>query len=212
MTDKSSLREELNMPEAPDFEIELPPGWSRREVTPETLVDFTSSIKHNLMRAHQPQKYATMERLLRDAFDGMRQAGAFAFFAPIDPPEDAPMMSASILARIRRSQDGQSLDALARTLIRSHSATPLMGDARTLRYEEEKQVRIETETFVNHSITYLTPVPGAGRRRALELVASLVRPIATPKDAPRFVAQINLMDLCAASLRWSGGPVGTTGP
>lgn len=195
------------MSEAPDFEISLPPGWSRREATPEALADVTASIKQNLMRAHQPQMFGTLDRLLREAFDGMRQAGAFAFFAPIDPPEDAPLMSASILARIRRSEDGQPLDAMARTLIRSHGATPLMGDARTLRYEVEKNVRIESETFVNHSITYLTPVPGARRRRALELMASIVRPVDVSGDAPRVVAQKNLMDLCAASLRWTGEPV-----
>lgn len=202
MTEKVGLRETLQMPSAPDFVMELPPGWSRRDPSPETLAELSSTIKSNLMKAHQPQTYSNVERLLREAFDGMRRAGAFAFFAPVAPPEGVPMTTASIVARIRRSEDGQSLDAVVRNLIRAHGATPLFGDKRTLRHEQEENIRIEGETFVSQSVTYLIPVPGAARRRALELLATVVRPVGTPADAPGTVAQINLIDLCVSSLRW----------
>lgn len=206
MTSKPSLREQLNVPQAPDFDIELPPGWSRREVTQDTLAELSAATKQTFMRAHQPQMQGTMERMLQEAFEGMRRSGAFAMFAPFNAPADAPELTASLLARIRRAPEGKSLDAMVRELIRSKGGTPLAGDKRIVRCAENETVRIESETFVNHSITYLTPVPGAQRRRALELVASVVRPIAVPAESPRFMAQINLMDLCVSSFRWSRAP------
>src|SRR5699024_3307075 len=204
-TTRQTLREELHLPEAPRFEIELPPGWSRREVSSDTLTEISAAAKRNMMKAHQPQMYGAVERLLHEAFDGMKRAGAFEFFAPIEASAEAPSMVASLLARIRRTQDGQSLDRLVSDLIRVKGAAPLLGDKRTIRYEDIENVRVETETFVNHSVTYLTPVPGSKRRRALELVASLVRPVAVGPESEHFIAQKYVMDLCVASLRWSRG-------
>ena len=206
MTMKPSLREELSVPQTPDFEIELPAGWSRREVSPETLAELTAATKQTFMRAHQPQMQGVMGRLLREAFEGMNRAGAFAIWAPFGAAESSPTMMTSLLARVRRAPPGKSLDAHARELIRSKGATPLRGDKRMLRYAEDENVRLESETFVNHSISYLTPVPGAQRRRALELVASVVRPVAVPAESPWFVSRISLMDLCVASFRWSRVP------
>ena len=203
MTMERNLREQMNLPHAPSFEMELPPGWHRREVTPEALEELLKATKGTVMKAHQPQLYGALDQLIRQAFDGMKRSGAFAFFAPIEAKQESPSAFASLLARVRRSQDGSSLDALVSEYIRFKGAAPLLGDKRTLRYEEEDHVRIESETLVNHSITYLTPIPGSQRRRALELMASIVRPLAVPVDSPLIIAQKNLMDLCVSSLRWS---------
>ena len=203
---RKSLREELSGPGDPDFTLELPRGWSRREVNAESKADFVEAVSRTLMQAHQPMIMASVQRMLDEAFDGMRRAGAFAYFAPIDPPADAPAMTASIIARVRRASAGESLDDLVGGLIHTYGAEPLRGDYRILRYEEETNVRIESQTIVNNSITYLTPVPGARRGRALELVASIVRPVEMAADLPRLVAQKNLIDLCVASLRWTPSP------
>ncbi|MEI7056060.1 hypothetical protein WBG06_09625 [Nocardioides sp. CCNWLW239] len=202
MADKLDLRSILNMGPQPEFMMELPAGWSRREVTDETYRDFEASLKRNLMQAHQPQTYSVLGPGLRDSFDKMRNAGAVAFFAPIDAPADAPRMAASIIARYRRSEDGQPLDDHVRKLIRDRGAQSLLGDRRTVRYEEEVDVRLGEGRFVNHSITYLTPVPESRRLKALELVASLVRPAGISRESERLVAQKDLMDLMVASLRW----------
>ncbi|MER7558478.1 hypothetical protein ABTZ46_16160 [Nocardioides sp. NPDC126508] len=202
MTDKLDLRSMLNMEPEPDFVVDLPVGWSRREVSDATFLDFESSLKRNLMQAHQPQTYAVLGPGLRDSFEKMRNAGAFAFFAPIDAPANSPKMAASIIARYRRSEDGQPLDGVVRSLIRERGAQPLLDDPRTLRYEEAVEVRLGEGRFVNHSITYLTPVPRSRRLKALELVASLVRPAGLPKESERLRAQKDLLDLIVASVRW----------
>jgi len=206
MTLKPSLRQELDLPQVPEFEIELPAGWSRRDVTPESLAALTSATKQTFMQAHQPQMQGAMDHMLREAFEGMKRAGAFAIYAPFGAGESTPGMVGSLLVRIRRAPAGKSLDGLVRELIRIKGATPLRGDKRMLRYAEEENVRLESESFVNHSITYLTPVPGSQRRRALELIASVVRPVAVPAESEWFNAQIGLMDLCVASFRWSRAP------
>lgn len=202
MSDKLDLRSMLNMDPPPEFAVELPSGWSRREVSDETLRDFEASLKRNLMQAHQPQTYAVLGPGLRDSFDKMRNAGAVAFFAPIDAPDDSPKIAASMIARYRRSEDGQPLDSHVRGLIRERGAQPLLDDPRTVRYEEAVDVKLGEGKFVNHSITYLTPVPGTRRLKALELVASLVRPSGLPMDSERLRAQKNLLDLIVASVRW----------
>ena len=202
MPDKLDLRSILNMDPQPEFVADLPSGWSRREVSDETLRDFEASLKRNLMQTHQPQTYSVLGPGLRDSFDKMRNAGAFAFFAPIDAPADSPKMAASIIARYRRSEDGEPLDNLVRSLIRERGAQPLLDDPRTVRYEDAVDVRLGDGNFVNHSITYLTPVPGTRRLKALEFVASLVRPSGLPKDSERLHAQKNLLDLIVASVRW----------
>lgn len=202
MADKLDLRSMLNMEPQPEFVMELPVGWSRREVSDESLRDFEVSIKRNLMQAHQPQTYAVLGPSLRDSFEKMRNSGAFAFFAPIDAPAESPKMAASIIARYRRSEDGQPLDSHVRSLIRGRGAQPLLGDPRTVRYEEAVDVRLGEGSFVNHSITYLTPVPKSRRLKALELVASLVRPSGMPKDSERLRAQKELLDVMVASVRW----------
>ncbi|MER6974250.1 hypothetical protein ABT304_24535 [Nocardioides sp. NPDC000445] len=202
MPDKLDLRSMLNMDPQPEFLVELPVGWSRRDVSDETFRDFEASMKRNLMQAHQPQTYAVLGPALRDSFDKMRNSGAFAFFAPIDAPAESPRMAASIIARYRRSEDGQPLDGLVRSLIRERGAQPLLDDPRTLRYEDAVEVRLGEGRFVNHSITYLTPVPGSRRLKALELVASLVRPAGLPKGSERLRAQKDLLDLIVASVRW----------
>lgn len=202
MPDKLDLRSMLNMEPQPEFVVDLPAGWSRREVSDDTFRDFESSLKRNLMQAHQPQTYAVLGPGLRDSFEKMRNAGAFAFFAPIDAPANSPKMAASIIARYRRSEDGQPLDGVVRSLIRDRGAQPLLNDPRTLRYEEAVEVRLGEGRFVNHSITYLTPVPRSRRLKALELVASLVRPAGLPKESERMRAQKDLLDLIVASVRW----------
>lgn len=202
MSDRMDLRSLLKMEPEPNFVVELPLGWSRHDVSDETRIAFEASLKRNLMQAHQPEIYAVLGQGLRGSFDKMRNAGAFAFFAPIDAPSDSPKMAASIIARYRRSEDGQPLDHVVRRLIRERGAQPLLDDPRTVRYEDSVDVRLGDAQFVNDSITYLTPVPGSRRLKALELVASLVRPSSLPKESEGLRVQKDLLDLIVASIRW----------
>lgn len=195
------LREQLGMSKDPDFVIDVPTGWSKRDVTSDSMDSMLESLKTQFMRAHQPAMYTSMKRLVSEAFAGMKQSGAVAFYAPVDAPAGTFLMPASIIARVKRADGGTSLDSYVRTLIDQRSAEQLFGDPRILRYEERSIVPIEGEEFVNNSVTYLSPIPGSSRKRAVEFVASL---ISLPRDESQewLAAQKSLIDLSIASLRW----------
>jgi hypothetical protein len=199
MTD---LRAELGAPEHPDFDLALPPGWTRREPDDATLDVLLTGLRDRLMREHQPQVYAQVRPQLTQAFEAMRREGAFAFFMATEPQDDTLWIPASIVATVRRAEPGETLDPFVRGLIQQEGATPLLEDKRTLRFERERTVRIQTETIVNHSVFYLTPVPGTGRRRALQLVAGFGRTVETPPEHPSVVAMKVLFDACVSTLRW----------
>lgn len=201
MNGAMNLREQLGVSGDPDFVIELPSGWSRRDIGPDSMESMLESLKRQFMQAHQPKMYGAMKRLVGEAFDGMKQSGAIGFYAPVDAPEGTLIMPASIIARIRRGDAGAPLDGYVRSLIDQRNAKPLFDDARVLRYEESTEVRLEGETFVNNSVTYLSPIPGSARKRAVEFVASL---ISLPgSENPAWIAgQKSLIDLCIASLQW----------
>lgn len=195
------LREQLGMSKDPDFVIDVPEGWSRRDVTSDSMDSMLESLKSQFMRAHQPAMYTSMKRLVAEAFEGMKQSGAVGFYAPVDAPEGTFLMPASIIARIKRTEGGASLDSYVRSLIDQRGAEQLFGDPRILRYEERTAVRVEGDEFINNSVTYLSPIPGSSRKRAVEFVASL---ISLPRDEnPEWLAgQKSLIDLCISSLRW----------
>lgn len=197
----TNLREQLGLTGDPEFVIDLPAGWSRRDVNSGSEELLLASLKNQFMKAHQPQMYGPMKRLVSEAFEGMKKSGAIAFYAPLDAPKGTLLIPVSIVARVRRAEGGASLDSYVRTLIQQRSAEPLFDDARILRYEEKTEVRIEGEIFNNSSTTYLSPIPGSARKRAVEFVGSV---ISHPRDenADMISAQQSLVDICVRSLRW----------
>lgn len=197
-----TLREELGVQPDPDFDLELPKGWARHGVDDAALESVLSVAKQRCMEAHQPQLYAEIKAHLTAAFADMRKGGVFAYFCPTDAGDATLALPASINASIRRAEPGQTLDDMVRTLIHSHGATPLLGDTRTLRVEKEKTSRLGTETLINHSVVYLTPVPGTKRRRALALVAGFARTPDIPSDADSVQAHRALFDACVSTLQW----------
>lgn len=197
-----SLRDDLGVRPDPDFDMDLPQGWARHRVDDDTLQTMLVAAKRRCMEEHKPHFYAEAKAMIEGSFDSMRRSGVFAYFCATDSDPGTLFIPASMNASIRRADPGHTLDDLARTLIRGHGATPLLGDRRTLRFEKEKSVRMGTETVVNHSVVYMTPVPGTHRRRALALVAGFARPLETSPDAESVAAQRLMFDACVASLRW----------
>ncbi len=186
----------------PDFEMTLPPGWTRRPVDETTLEDMLSGLRQRLMKEHQPQAFADLRALVKQSFQAMQKEGAFAFFSATEQDDGTLWIPASIIASERRADADQTLDDLARMLINEYGATPLREDKRTLRFERERQVRLGTETVISQSIVYLTPIPGTGRRRALQLVAGFGRTPGDAPDDPLLLDMKHLFDTCVSTLRW----------
>lgn len=198
----SGLRESLGVVPDPDFEMDLPPGWSRRAVDEETFNVMVSGLKQRLMQQHKPDVFTEARRMLKKSFDDMRQAGAFAFFVATEQSSATLWMPASMIASVRRAEPGSSLDDMARDLIVRRGATPLMDDVRTLRYQQETTIRLGAESVLSRSVTYLIPIPGTKRRRALQIVAGFGTPLNMPANDPYVLATTFLFDSCVSTLRW----------
>lgn len=186
----------------PDFEMTLPPGWTRKPVDDATLEGMLATLRERLMKQHQPQAYAELRGLVKQSFTSMKKEGAFAFFSATEEDDSTLWIPASIIASERRAEAGRSLDDLARMLIREHGATPLREDKRTMRFEQERTVRLGNETVISQSIVYLTPIPGTGRRRALQLSAGFGRSLGESADDPYILQMKRLFDTCVSTLRW----------
>lgn len=198
-----TLREELGATPDPEFQLELPKGWGRHGIDDASLQAMLAKVKRRCMDNHQPQLYIEMKTHLEQAFADMRRAEVVAFFCPTDPGPETVAIPSSINASIRKAESGQTLDDIARGLIRDHDAKPLFGDPRTLRFESEKSIRIGTATVINHSAVYLTPIPGTMRRRALALVAAFARTPDVSADSVSMNATRSLFDACVSTLRWT---------
>lgn len=189
------------MSRAVDFSIELPRGWSRFDIDDGHDV-LLAGMKKRFLEGHRPDLFAEAKVTFDKAFDGMRKNGVIAFFAPASDDPDSVVIPASINASIRTGEAGQSLDKMVRDAIQRFGARPLFGDPRTLRFERERLVDLGGESVVNHSLIYLTPVPGTQRRQALQLVAGFARTLDIEADAPAMVATRALLDSCVATLTW----------
>ncbi|MGY0538414.1 protein TPRXL [Nocardioides sp. YJ-D4] len=197
-----NLRETMGVSVVPEFELELPDGWARRSVDEASLGEMLAAAKQRCMDAHAVHMYAEVKGQLESAFASMRKGGVFAFFAPTTPGDGTLAIPSSINASVRSAEPGQTLDDLVRTLIRDHGATPLLGDHRILRVEKEKTVQVGPETVINHSVVYLTPIPGTKRRRALSLVAGFGRTPDIDADSESINSVRLLFDACVSTLRW----------
>lgn len=198
----NSLRESLGVTPDPEFDMKLPPGWSRRSVDDQTFEMMVSGLRRRMLGQHRPEVFAEVRRLLKRSFDDMRQNGAFAFFVATEESPSTLWMPASMVASVRRPEPGSSLDDLARELIVNHGATPLLGDMRTLRYEKEKIVKVGAESILSRTVTYLIPIPGTKRRRALQIVAGLSTPPEMTVEDPYVVSTKFLFDSCVSTVTW----------
>lgn len=205
MTDspsRVSLRAELGAAPDPDFTLVLPPGWERRAVTAEERTGMQSAMRARLMEVHRPDLYARMRGLLDDAFAQMEQVSVVAMFLPGEARSGALAVPASLTASVLKAEPGSTLDALVAGSIRNEGAVALGGDKRILRAEREAPQAIDGETATVTTVVYLTPIPGSGRRRALQLTLVIMRPEDVPADDPPLVAMRALFDACVSTLSW----------
>lgn len=198
----ADLREDLGVRPDPEFEMDLPPGWARHEPNDETLKSMLDGMKRRLMEAHRPDLYAQMKAMTEKSFDDMRRNRVFAFFSATAPDPDTLYVPASMNASILRAEGGESLDDTIRTLVSTRGAAPLLGDKRTMRVTSQRHQKAGGETVVQHSLMYLTPIPGAKRRRALRLVAGFVSAVDASAEDQTVEALTLLFDSCVSTLRW----------
>ncbi|MCR8672012.1 hypothetical protein [Agrococcus sp. HG114] len=202
MSEQTDLRAALGVAPDPEFELELPPGWARHAPDAATRDRFAAGIRQRMMQAHRPDLYAQAQRLLDDSFEAMRRGDTIAFFAPTDPGDETLWLPASILASVRRAQPDVTLDEAVRHAILEYDAAPLDGQKRIVRFERDALETLQGESLRVLTVVYLTPIPGTRRRRALQLTATINRPVDVDVDDPVVDAQRLLIDACVSTLRW----------
>lgn len=205
MSDESrgkSLREELGGSSEPSFEIKMLPGWQRRIPDDEDFRALEAAAKKKFMSAHRPEVYAGVKSMLEKSHDIMRQEKVVAYYVPNEDAEDTLWIPGSVSATIRQPPPGRTLGEMVRELISKHGGTPLFGDRRFVRVENEERVRVQGGTVAQTSLLYLTPIPGSKRRRALQFTASFALPVEVDAEDEKVVAMKTAFDVCISTLRW----------
>lgn len=197
-----SLREALGAPADPEFSLQLPPHWERRPVTDEERDRLIAAARERLMRAHRPELYAQIRAQLREAFAGLVRVGALAYFAPGEGAPDTSFLPASFTASVLTPPTGLTMDDVVVAAIRERGATPLHGDRRFVRFEQQQTLVEGTSRIIAGSVVYITPIPGAARRRALQLTLTLFWPAEVDGDDDSLRRMRALFDACASTLSW----------
>lgn len=119
----------------------------------------------------------------------------------MDPSAPFPV-PASIIARFHSAPSAEGMDGYVKRLIVDEGAVPLGHNRVLLRVERERVQGEGDARMVMSSTLYVTPVPGTGRRRALELLAGYGRPTDIPRDDDQIQLVHAMLDLTVGSLRW----------
>ncbi|MFE6508847.1 hypothetical protein ACFVDI_17365 [Nocardioides sp. NPDC057767] len=140
--------------------------------------------------------------MVDESYETMNQQSVIAYYVPSKVEDDKTLIPGSLVASVRRSPSGGSLDELTKSLIREHGAGPLFGDKRFVRFEREKTLAMDESTVIQNSLIYLTPIPGAHRRRALQFTASFMRPLESSNEDKLVRSWKFAFDACVSTLRW----------
>ena len=198
----NSLKAELRGETTPQFQLMLPVGWVRREPTDQVRDELLGQAKARLMAVHRPDLYAQTLAMTNRMFRDMQRLETVAFFGPApDAPAEA-FLPASLTAAIRRGDNGASLDDDIAALIRDRGATSLGGDKRFVRWEQRRTEQFEGSPVSTTTVLYIIPVPGSGRRRALQFTLVIPHGEETPEDEAMAEGIKTMFDAHLSTFSW----------
>ncbi|GAA1535787.1 hypothetical protein HD600_001592 [Microbacterium ginsengiterrae] len=197
-----TLREQLGLSAEPDFEIDLPAGWERRDVSDEDRASLVAALRKKFLSVQRPDLYAVAQSLVDGSYSAMRSAGAVAYYAATTGDEHTLWIPGSIVVSTRTATPEISMDQMVSHAIREFGAQPLFGDKRFIRFERDETVTVGESSIGLTTVEYLTPIPTTRRRRALQFTATVARPAEAEADDEQVVASKRLYDACISSLRW----------
>ncbi|WP_022889715.1 hypothetical protein [Agromyces italicus] len=202
-----SLRDELlgTASGVPSFSIVLPNGWE--EFAPDAVAEqhLLGLAGDRLRTAHRPDLYAQLRAITGRAFAGLRASKAERIYLQTTEWESGLLLPLSITAAVRTAPDGGTLDPIVTDLIRTKGATALRGDQRFVRWESDSTMSMGSALVGQHTVSYLTPFPEPGRRRALQFTAVAVHPPTGDGDEswrPLVDGMAELTDAIVSTFEW----------
>lgn len=198
----SGLRAELLGETLPDFTLALPPGWARHGVDERTRDEMLRDAKRRLMAAHRPDLFGQLNALTTQAFQQLESLETVAFFTPGPETPEEWFLPVTLTASVRRGPDGATLDDTIAHVIRSSGATPLGDDKRFVRWQTTERRDVDGTGLDATTVAYLTPVPGTGRRRAIQLTLVITHDRSAPGDEEWLVRILATFDLFVSTFGW----------
>jgi hypothetical protein len=185
----------------PPFRLILPEGWEELPADRtgvDALIRRTSAV---FASQHRPDLDSEMRRLLELALRRMRQAKAFAIY--LQTTAQADPMPMSITASVAEGQLGGTLDRQVAALFREQGAQFLTDDQSIVRWLAEVTGRREVAGASSRVIDYLIPIPGTGRRRALQFTTTIALPQDPDAEDLEIVeALTELSDVMISTFDW----------
>ncbi len=189
----------------PPFRFLLPPGWVERSTSSEASASVVSQASKVFRQAGRPDLDAQFRAMQAKSAQGMAKARVFATYQQygVDLDELLPMV---ITASSLRAEQGTTLDPVVADAFRRRGAEMLDEDGRIVRWAEDVVGEQEMAGLSAHQITYLIPVPGAGRRTALTLTTTIAHGLSSPIDVESLDLLTALSDGMIATFIWLKAP------
>jgi hypothetical protein len=200
-----SLRDELlGIPAStsPGYRILIPAGWEEYRPTEETERDFIKRADAPLRSQNRPDLSGQFRSMLRNAFASMRRNEVEVFYLKLPEREDEIPLPLSITVSRRVAASGTTLDTEVAALIRSQGAQGLNEDKTVLRWVSESTQSMGMEKVGTTTISYITPVPGTGRRQALHFAAVIPHPIGMEQEGTLLGEYIYMADVIMSTFAW----------
>lgn len=163
----------------PAFRFVLPPGWVEHAPTNAAQEGDVAHASELFKRANRPDLDAEFRTLMAQANQAMARTKVFAIYRQQDVGLDE-LMPMSITASALSGVDGASLDAWVSEAFRSKGAQFLDEDSpHIVRWRSEPAVPAgarRIEGVGARTLTYVIPVPGTQRRKALVFTTTIVIP------------------------------------
>nr|WP_274637711.1 hypothetical protein [Microbacterium bovistercoris] len=196
----TSLREELlGAPDAPTMRMLVPGGWEVIPLEGEGYERFAQRFRTTVKRAGRPDVDAYVTSMLKRWIGDLRERGGLYAILPLDLP-DQRTLPMSLTVSLVGDDAEHSLEDWVTAKIRQ-GTTEFLDDGRTvLAWQTRTAGRDEMAGTVSCQYSYLIPVPGTSRRKAVMLAGTHLVEATDPEDAPHREAANALFDAMALAL------------
>lgn len=190
-------------PPVPPFRLLLPAGWEELPADRDSvrlLIERSSAV---FASQHRPDLDVEFRRLMETALRKMQQGRVFALYLQTSVPAER-VLPLSITAAVADGQLGGTLDRQVAALFTEHGAEFLTDDRTIVRWQADASSGGELAGTRARVINYLIPVPGAGRRTALQFTTTI--PYPTEQDdgfRDAFIEELCLLsDTIVSTFAW----------